>query len=512
MAQRLDFYKTHPVEFFADCLGRNLWEKQAEICESLLEYPETYVQSANGIGKTDVAGGLVPWWITTRRGIVITTANTWVQVETVLWERIKKLIKQAPVNLGLNPVGTKLRVDDNWFAIGLSTNEPDRFQGYHEAEVLVIVEEAGGMNMEGLWDALEGCLTGAQDRLLAIGNPTNRAGVFYKRCSQPDKDRNVIKVSAFDTPNLREKRVVIDGMITVERVERWRRQWGEDDPRWQSRVMGEFPTQGDRTLFPMAWLEGAMDYEGPDLMTGDREVGLDVARYGPDNNAMVLRDGHKLLEMAVWGGIDTMKTTGRLIRCLKDGSMHPAEMDGDRMPYGPPTRAKVDADGLGSGVFDRAAELVHAREDLWHVEMFEWRASAATSQPDEFANFKTEAYWHFRELLRTRNIDLSGLSKAQRETVIGQAVAVTYDVDSDGRIRLQEKRETKKQINDGKLDELEGLIIAFFDLEADDADNSNYSTNVSPYAHDDDRVRPGEATRQPGPDEDTYLVANVGDF
>lgn len=511
--EALDFYSTHPYEFFVDCLGREPWEKQHEIMQSVVEHPETFCHSANGVGKTDVAGGLVPWWLVTRRGIVITTANTWVQVETVLWERIKLMIKQAPLNLGLKPVGTKIHVDENWFALGLSTNEPDRFQGYHEAEVLVIVEEAGGMNMESLWDALEGCLTGANDRLLAIGNPTNRSGVFYRRCTTPDKDRNVIQVSAFDTPNIKEGKVVIEGMITTQRVERWRRQWGEDDPRWQSRVEGVFPTEGDRTLFPLAWMEASFEPErDTDVTTGVREAGLDVARYGPDNNCLVLRDGGKLLEMRVWGGIDTMKTTGRLIRCLKDGSMHTPQEDGEYAPYGPPVVAKIDADGLGSGVFDRAAELVHAREDLRHVELFEWRASQSTADPINFANFKTEAYWYFRELLRRRAVDLSALSAEQRETVLGQAIAVSYDVDSEGRIKVVEKRETKKKDSTrGKLDELEGLIIAFFDLEADDGPASEiYATNISPNVPKADRT--GMETLYREPTDDTVLMANVRDF
>lgn len=518
MIQRLEYYRMNPVGYFQDCLGRQPWLKQAEILNSVVEYPETYVHSANGIGKTDVAGGAVPWWLNTRRGIVITTANTWKQVETVLWERIKLMVKEAPVPLGLRPVGTKINVAENWFAIGLSTNEPDRFQGYHDAEVLVIVEEARGMNMESLWDALEGCLTGAKDRLLAIGNPTTRASVFYRRCNSPDRDRNVIQVSAFDTPNLQQGKVVIQGMITTERVERWRRQWGEDDPRWQSRVLGLFPTEGDATLFPLSWLESAFEYEGESLETGFREVGLDVARYGPDNSAMALRDGGKLLGMRQWGGVDTMKTTNRLVRCMLDGTMHTNEEEGraDAKPLGAPARAKVDADGLGSGVFDRAAELIHAREDLRHVDLIEFRASHGTSDPQNFADFKTEAYWQFREKLRIRAMDLSALSREQRETILGQASAVTYEPTSNGAIRVTEKSETKKRKGSkGKLDELEALIITFFDLESDDTDNTDYATNVSPY-HNRDAIqnRPGYGTDGGWVEEEEpveqYLVANVG--
>lgn len=517
MIQRLEYYRTNPVGYFQDCLGREPWIKQDEILNSVVEYPETYVHSANGIGKTDVAAGAVPWWLTTRRGIVITTANTWKQVETVLWERIKLMCKESRVPLGLRPVGTKINVAENWFAIGLSTNEPDRFQGYHDAEVLVIVEEAGGMNMESLWDALEGCLTGANDRLLAIGNPTSRASVFYRRCSSPDCDRNVIQVSAFDTPNLKEGRTVIKGMITTERVERWRRQWGEDDPRWQSRVLGVFPTEGDATMFPLSWMEAAFEYEGESLETGFREAGLDVARFGPDNSALGLRDGDKLLGMRQWGGVDTMKTTNRLVRCLLDGSLHTPEEEGSdtAQPFGPPVRAKVDADGLGSGVFDRAAELVAVREDLRHVELIEFRASHGTSDPQNFYDFKTEAYWRFREKLRTRSMDLSALSREQKETVLGQATAVTYEAMSNGSIKVVEKRETKKKASTkGKLDELECLIITFFDLEAEDVDNEDYATNVSPYSDKESETsRPvvgvGATWREEELSDDDYLYANL---
>jgi hypothetical protein len=41
---------------------------------------------------------------------------------------------------------TKLELGDEWFAIGLSTNEPERFQGHHADHLLLVVDEASGVD------------------------------------------------------------------------------------------------------------------------------------------------------------------------------------------------------------------------------------------------------------------------------------------------------------------------------------------------------------------------------
>ena len=52
-------------------------------------------------------------------------------------------------------------LQNEWYAAGLSTNEPDRFQGFHEEHILVVVDEASGVNEE-IFEAIDGVLTSAR--------------------------------------------------------------------------------------------------------------------------------------------------------------------------------------------------------------------------------------------------------------------------------------------------------------------------------------------------------------
>ena len=284
-------HKSEPVFFVSDALGRTPWDKQEAVLESVRDYRETHVAAANGVGKTDTLAEIPLWWLLTGRGIVITTANTWTQVESVLWERIRLIAAEAPEDLGLTFSRTRTDLGEQWFAIGLSTREEARFAGYHEERVLVLVEEAIGVEQP-ILDAIDGILVGEQDRLVLQGNPLNRDTAWYRRWKQARDlrrraiaegrrpDHNTITISAFDTPNVKERRTVIPGMTTHGKVMADIERWGEEDPRTYARVHGLWPPEGSVGLYPLEWLERAYNYDvaekGP--LPGPKRAGLDVAR------------------------------------------------------------------------------------------------------------------------------------------------------------------------------------------------------------------------------------------
>ena len=79
----------------------------------------------------------------------------------------------------LNHTDLKLRGDDN-FALGFSTNQAENFQGYHGKAVLIIADEAPGIE-SGIWDAVAGIMAGGtvSIHLTVAGNPTIHAGAFF---------------------------------------------------------------------------------------------------------------------------------------------------------------------------------------------------------------------------------------------------------------------------------------------------------------------------------------------
>jgi hypothetical protein len=166
------------LALFAEVMLRvDLWEKQQEILRSLAQNSRTAVKACHASGKTRTAAVAALWWIAHRpHGIVVTTAPTWHQVERVIWQEIHGLLAESRYAFPKSSA-TRLHLDSNRYAFGLSTNEGVRFQGLH-GDVLVILDEAPGI-LPGIYEAIEGIRAGGDVRVLALGNPVISSGPFY---------------------------------------------------------------------------------------------------------------------------------------------------------------------------------------------------------------------------------------------------------------------------------------------------------------------------------------------
>ena len=163
-----------PVWWISRILGAILWPVQQTIINSVRDNPRTSARSCHGIGKSFLAGNTALWFLYTfPYSIILTTAPTWRQVEKLVWKEIRSSIRKSKIDLGgeLAKKSPELQiVQDEWVALGISTNQPDRFQGFHAKHVLVIVDEAAGVK-EDIFEAIEGVLTSGHWQAPAIGQP-----------------------------------------------------------------------------------------------------------------------------------------------------------------------------------------------------------------------------------------------------------------------------------------------------------------------------------------------------
>src|SRR5205809_3524194 len=82
-----------PIAFSRRAFGHDHWGMQAKILESVAQNRRTAVKACHSSGKTFCAADAVLWWITTHPdGIAVTTAPTWMQVQRLLWEEIRKSV------------------------------------------------------------------------------------------------------------------------------------------------------------------------------------------------------------------------------------------------------------------------------------------------------------------------------------------------------------------------------------------------------------------------------------
>src|ERR1700737_3249060 len=161
-----------PVLFANHILGVSLWECEAEILRSIKTHRRTAVKACHGVGKTFTLALATLWWLARYRdGIVLTTSPTQRQVRTQLWSEIHRAVERARVPYPkLKTTELKFR-DDNNFALGFSTNQAENFQGYHGKQVLIIADEAPGIE-SGIWDAVAGTMAGGNVHIVMAGNPS----------------------------------------------------------------------------------------------------------------------------------------------------------------------------------------------------------------------------------------------------------------------------------------------------------------------------------------------------
>ncbi len=445
-----------PEYFTKKILNKKLWHVQAEILKSVRDNPRTAVRSCHGIGKTFTAAMCILWFLYTHpKAIVLSTAPTWRQVEKLIWKEIRSAYRQSAIPLGGNllPKTPELHlIHDEWYAAGLSTNEPDRFQGFHEEHILVVVDEAAGVNLE-IFEAIEGILTSSGARLLLIGNPTSIGTPFYDAFTKPGY--KTFHVSAYDTPNFTEagitpediandtwqdkaKEIPYPQLITPQWVSDRFKSWGETSAPYQVRVLGNFPRQGEDTLIPLIWLELAMERWEDEPDGKPIQLGVDVAAYGSDKTVIAVRYGNRLKELHVYSQKNTRETSG-LVQAL-------ARENGAE-------KICVDEIGIGRGVVDSLEEYGYEEVGV--------NVAEKSSDPERWHNLRAELWCNLRELL---DPDKDAIALPPDDELLAELASVKYKIDARGAIQIESKDDMRKRLGHSP-DRADAVVLSFANTE-----------------------------------------------
>lgn len=486
-ALSVELMQQDPVGVVRDLFGSNLWKDQELILESVRDNARTAWRSCHGIGKTYVVARLVLWWLYSfEYSIILTTAPTWRQVEKLVWKEIRSCHARAKIPLGGNlaPKATQLSLDgDEWTAMGISTNDPNRFQGFHSLHLLVIVDEASGVN-EDIFEAIDGVLTSAHCRLVEIGNPTDIGGEFYRAFRAPGWITG--HTSAWDTPNFtilgitREdiakgtwKEKVErneDGsykwpapyLITPEWVADKYARWGPNHPAWFARVEGDFPEQGEYNVIPLGWIEQAQERWEDAKAEGQIILGVDVARGGMDLSAIAIRQGSKILSVETFSNMDGPLLAGEIaVRYRKLGA----------------SRVNVDVIGLGAAVEDALKDPVYKDIVCNPVNV----ATASELLDDKgnrmYQNLRAELWWAVREALDPKGKD--PLSLPAGDSLLGDLAAPKYDF-RKGWTQIEPKEDTKKRLGRSP-DEGDAVMLTFTPFQKEEP-KTTLTFSTSPMA------------------------------
>ena len=432
MAIRDDLYQADPGGWAEDFLDVHLWAKQREVLESVFNNRRTVVRSCHSAGKTFTAAVTVLAFAYLKRPCkIVTTAPTWYQVTDLLWSEIRRLYRDRlqPKGFRGEVLTTRLRLSADHFATGISPNESVNFQGFHSENILVVCDEAPGVDREVL-EGAESLMASGNAHMLWIGNPTIPSGHFYDAFRVGEWER--ISISAYDTPSFSGEEVPSEMdkvLISKSWVEEKEQEWGLESALWASRILGVFPDSTDEQLISLHEVEQAIGRQVP--AEGETVLGVDVARFGSDETVLVTRRGPAVIEVQSRSQTDMMEICG-LVQQTKN------RLGVDRV--------QVDEIGLGAGVIDRLNEL--------GIEAVGVNSSRKAIEDDKYFNTRTELWFMIKDYLATASLP-------DRPKLTEDLSAPQYRFTSRGQYRLEGKDDIKKRIG-RSTDFGDALAIALY--------------------------------------------------
>jgi hypothetical protein len=456
-------YAADPALWAREKLGEYLWSKQVEIAASVRDNRLTAVQSCHGVGKSWTASRLTAWWLDIHppgEARVVTTAPTGDQVKAILWSEINAAFALAeargnPLPGRINETDWKLGKRLIAFGRKPSDYNPHAFQGIHAKYVLVVLDEACGINKQ-FWTAANAIATGEHCRILAIGNPDDPGSQFARVCSNTER-WNVIRISAFDTPNFTSEAIPdeLRPMLVSHAYEQdMRVEFGEQSPTYISKVLGLFPSDADDGVVRLSAIRACANPPSTPLLHTDLapvELGVDLGAGGDET---VIRERRGLRVGREWRSRekDPVKVVNTIVAAIRDSKA---------------ATVKVDSIGIGWGIVGTLRERRASGEH--NAEIIGVNVSEASTEPDKFARLRSQIWWQIgRQLSEDRGWDLSELDSDDRERLVSQLTAPKYSLDASGRIVVEPKAETRKRIGRSP-DNADALLLAFYSGTGSDA-------------------------------------------
>lgn len=459
--------RNDPDWFCRTILQLTLWSKQREIIESVRDNPRTAVRSSHGVGKTMTAAATVLWFLAAypNESLVVTTAPTWRQVKDQLWKEIRHLSGRTPFFDG-KPTETRLTFGEKWYAVGLSTNRAENFQGYHSPRLLFVVDEASGVD-EQIFEAADGFQA---YRTLLIGNPTQIGGRFHSAFhGGSSAGWKRVGLSTFDTPAFTGEDVPPDVLASLpsrEWLEQMKAQYGTPDeaergstssvllnPVYEIRVLGQFPSQASNAVIPVHLVEKAMEREH-DLSDPENTwpciISCDPASFGEDLTAITIRRGLTVEHVRTVNGQDLMETARVLLELARENNPHPL--------YGKPVIV-IDEIGIGEGLVSYLRKQGEFRIVAYNAA----KAPAEENKPKNqregglgggYRNARSELWFEFCEEW------LPKISLPDDEKLLAELCAPLYDFDANGARVVEPKKETKKRLGRSP-DRADAVLMCF---------------------------------------------------
>lgn len=435
---------------YASAKGIKITPQQARILQALTQPPHSVlVRAAHAVGKTFIASLAASWFYDLHNpGLVLTTAPTHIQVADLLFKELRNVRRNDPHFL---PKATRLEENPNHFIHGLTANKADAFQGRHGTALMIVFDEAAGVDKI-FWERARTMLSdGPSYCFLGIYNPYDVSSPAY--AEEASGRHTVLEMSALDHPNVTSKQNIIPGAVTyaqvVERLESECKRLAPDephpwnaftfegvtylpeDPLFEIQILGRWPTRAINSVWgdsALALLLQPMAVE-PNWLVA---IGCDVARFGDDRTVMVVRRGRCIIGIEAHRGWTITQTAQRLKELAAEHAT--PNQHATRIPI------YIDEGGLGAGVVD-CCGAGPDRHNFVGVN-----SSTVSNWPGDFPNLRSELWFLAAELARDGNLSMQSLPLAAQQQLLAELKAPVFVVDSMNRRVVEAKTQTKRRL------------------------------------------------------------------
>ena len=380
------------------------------------------VSSGHGVGKTALVAWIIHWFISTHPNPqIVVTANTQQQLRNKTWRELAKWKNMAINGFMFDWTATTYSLKnraDTWFASAVpwSKQNSEAFAGTHEEHVMVIFDEASGID-DIIHEVAEGAFTSHGGIWLQFGNCTRATGRFFENMFGRFRERwDTIVVDARDAM-----------MRNDELIKEWIEDWGIDSDFVRVRVLGLPPKQGDLQFIGTQVVQDAVDRVIDPKTISDRIprlMGVDVARQGADTSKVVMRQGRLLLPVVTKAGIKPLWTYR-----IRDTTQL-AQRISELITINYPDVVFVDGVGIGAGVVDMLRRF-------GHDNIIEVQAGSKPTNQKLYLNKRIEMWDRMRMWLEVADIpDEAGLRT-------DLTAPEYYFDDRTDKMRLESKKDMK---------------------------------------------------------------------
>ena len=441
-ASAITHWRADPVGWTIDVVGfkPKTWQS---VGLTTLADPDTdrlAIRACQGPGKTTIDALAVIWFLSCFYPCKVPcTAPSQHQLADNLWPEIKKWLehsKTARHGIDLESIfeWTKEKVSlrenpERCFAVRrtasvrqtISGPESIGLQGFHDDNLLFIIDEASGVH-QAVYDVAEGARsTGDVVKMLATGNPNIPAGWFYEAFQ---KNSSMWRTMRIHWQN---------GGINQIWAEQMIREVGIDSPFVRVRVLGMFPRGVTGALISLDdWTECIGKSKREEVLAlhpgAKRVLGVDVAGGGNNQTIATLAQGNCILKIK---RIDQYKQPAIAAEVI-------AEVDRTKSEI-----VVIDCDGgYGAGVCDIVDEYYAGKRNS--PELVRWHGNAAARNDDEFHNKRAEIAWAMKMAAESGTLSVRNNSR-----LTAQATQILYEhknLKGKNAIILEKKSEFQKRM------------------------------------------------------------------